>query len=94
MAKDPKRFQLLEQYVTYGLIADTVLFVLYLLFAGLGVIFLKVLLALLILGLSSLCLAVLYLNGELLRQRSLWMTCGAAAIILCLVVSLIANYPG
>lgn len=94
MAKRSKRYKVLEQYMTYGLIADGALFALYLLFAALGVPFLKFLTAILILGLSGLCLVVLYLNRELFRRRSLWMTCSAAAILICLFVSLITKFPG
>lgn len=94
MAKKSKRYKILEQYMTYGLFADGVVFLLYLLFAALGVPFLKFLTAILVLGLSGLCLWVLYVNRELTRRRSLWMTCGAVAIVICLCVSLITKFPG
>ena len=94
MAKHSDRYRMVEQYVTYGLIADAVAFGLYLLFAALGIPFLKFLTAVLILGLSCLCLWTLFVNHELTRRRSLWMTCSAIAIIVCLLVSIITKIPG
>lgn len=93
MANGNSRYKELDKLMTKVLIADGGILLLYLLFAGLGVGFLKVVLAILGLGLSGLCLGFLYLTNELLRKRSLWMTAGAAAVIICILVSLIANYP-
>ena len=93
MAKNNNRYKEMDALMTKVLIADAGIFVLYLLFSGLGIVFLKVVFAILGLGLSGLCLAFLYLTKELLRKRSLWMTAGAAAVIICILVSLIANYP-
>ena len=33
------------------------------------------------------------MSGELLRHRSLWMSAGALAILVCLLISLLLNYP-
>ncbi len=93
MARNNKRYRIMEQYMTCGLIADAGLFGLYLLCAGLGVIWLKVLLSIAIIGISGLCLGFLYLSKEILRPRSLWMSTAAAAIFVCLVVSLLTNFP-
>ena len=93
MAKNNNRYKEMDALMTKVLIADAGIFVLYLLFSGLGIVFLKVVFAILGLGLSGLCLGFLYLTNELLRKRSLWMTAGAAAVIICILVSLIANYP-
>lgn len=87
------KYQQLQQFLTYGIIAAAVLFVLYLVFAGLGIIWAKVVTAVLAILISFACLALLYLRKELLRQRSLWMTTAAAAIIVCLLFSLILNFP-
>lgn len=87
------KYQQLQQFLTYGIIAAAVLFVLYLVFAGLGIIWAKVVAAVLAILISFACLALLYLRKELLRQRSLWMTVAAAAIIVCLLFSLILNFP-
>ena len=86
-----KRFQKL---MSIALLADLGLFLLYFLFAALGVLWLKVILALLILGGSAVGLWILFSSQELLRQRSLWLSCGFFAIFICCLVSLILNYPG
>ena len=87
------KYHQLQQYLTYALIAAAGLFVLYLVFAGFGIIWLKVVTAVLAILLSFGCLALLYMRKELLRQRSLWMTTAAAAIIVCLIFSLVLNFP-
>ena len=93
MASKPNRYHQMERYMTYALIADTVIFIFYLIFAGLGIIWLKVLFLLAGLGLSGALLWFLYTTKELLRQRSLWITTGAAAIAVCILFSLILNFP-
>lgn len=93
MAKRRDRYQKLERYMTYALVADGILFVIFLFFAGFGVLWGKVLTALLAIGISGFCLYILYVSRELLRQRSLWMSVSAAAIILCTLFSLILNFP-
>lgn len=93
MAERQNRYKEMERYMTYALIADAVLFVLYLICAGSGVIWLKVILSILTIVLSGLCLGYLYLSRELLRQRSLWMTVCAGAVLVCVVASLILNFP-
>ncbi|MBQ2785643.1 MAG: hypothetical protein IJF02_03990 [Oscillospiraceae bacterium] len=87
------RYREMEQYLTIFLIASAVDFTLYLIFAGTGIIWLKVITAIFAILMPVLCLALLYLTKELLKQRSLWMTAGFFGIFLCTVVSLIANFP-
>lgn len=93
MAGKGIRYQQMEKYITYGLIADAVLFILYLIFAGFGIIWMKVILAVLAFLLSAAILGYLYLTKELLRPRSLWMSVAAASVIVCLLFSLILNFP-
>ena len=93
MARKPNRYKEMERYMTYALCADAAVFILYLIVAGNGIIWLKVILTILCLGLSGLLLWFLYTTKELLRQRSLWITAGAAAIAVCLLFSLILNFP-
>ena len=83
----------LDRYMTYVLISTGIAFVLYLLFALLGVIWLKVVLSILIFLVCAGVLAVLYLSGEIKKLRSRWMTLGAACTALCLLVSLITGCP-
>ena len=93
MGKRVNRYKQMERYMTAALLADTALFILYLIGAGLGTLWLKVLAAIVAIVLSSLCLVFLYLTKEILRRRSLWMTAAAAAILLCTLFSLILNFP-
>ncbi len=87
------RYRDLEQKMTLLIFADAAIFVLYLLFAGLGVIAMKVITAIIALLGSALMLGFLYMNGEILKKRSLWMSAAFAAIFLCTLVSLITNFP-
>ena len=93
MSDKPNRFKEFELFMTFALGIDAVLFVFYLIFAGLGIIWLKVILLLLVLAVSGYILWSLYMSRELLKQRSLWMSVGAVAIIVCMLFSLILNYP-
>ncbi len=88
------RYRELEYNMTRVLIADAAVFVLYMLFAALDVTALKVITAIIALLVSLLCLGYLYMTNELRRRRSLWMVTGAAAVLLCTLVSLILNWPG
>ena len=93
MAMKPNQYKGFERFMTIALCSDAIAFVLYMIFAGLGIIWLKVILTLVCFALSGYILWVLYNTKELLRQRSLWITAGAAAIAFCLFMSLILNFP-
>ena len=88
-----KRYKELEQMMARILIADVVVFALFALFAGLGVVAMKVICAIVTIIVSVLCLAFLYMTGELRKRRSLWMVVGFISVLVCLLVSLICNYP-
>ena len=90
---ESQRFKENERILAIGLIADAALFLLYLLMSGLGVVWLKWVLAVVAILLSAAGLAVLYLTGELRRQRSLYLSAGFAAVAVCIFISLILNYP-
>ena len=87
------RYKEFEQTMTLALLADAALFVLYLIFAGVGVVWLKVVLAVLTLVLSIGGLVMLYLSQELLKNRSLWLSCGFFAVLMCTLASLILAFP-
>lgn len=87
------RYKQMEELLTKILLADAAVFVLYLLFAGLGVIALKAITAIIAILVSGLCLAFLYMNGEMKKRRSRWMVMGFGAVLVCLLVSLLVNYP-
>ena len=93
MGKKNTRYTQMQQYMTYAILANVGLFVLYLIFAGFGVIWMKAIMAILSILLSLACLGFLYLCQELLRRRSQWMTLSAAALLLCTLMSLLLNYP-
>lgn len=87
------RYQDLSRLMTIALIIAAVFFVLYLIFAGVGIIWAKVLTAILAILVPVLCLGFLYMSQELLKQRSLWLTTGFGGILVCTVVSLLTNFP-
>ncbi len=87
------RYKEMERYMTYTLIADFCVFILYLIASGFGIIWLKVITAIIAISVSGLCLCFLYMTKELLRSRSLWMSVSAAAIVICLLFSLVLNIP-
>ena len=87
------RYKTMEKYMTWILLGDLCLFILFLIFAGIGIVWLKVTLAIIAILTSILCLAYLYLTQELLKNRSLWMSVSAAAILVCILFSLILNFP-
>ncbi len=93
MASKRSTYKQFEFYVTLGLILDVLLFIGFLISAGNGIIWLKVILAILTFFVSGLCIYVLYASQELLRPRSMWMTVGTVAVSLCLLASLLLNYP-
>ena len=85
------RYQKMELYMTGILLAALTLFVLYFVFAG--IVWVKVILSILIILICCLCLTYLYLTGELRKPRSLWMGTAAAALLVCLIVSLLLSFP-
>ena len=87
------RYKQIDQLLTRVLIADTAVFILYLIFAGFGLTALKVITVIIALLVSALCLVYLYMLGEFKKARSRWLVMGFGAIILCTLVSLILNYP-
>lgn len=88
------RYRELETIMTRVLIADAAVFVLFFLFSALALTALKVITAIVSILVSLLCLGYLYMTNELRRKRSLWMVTGAAAVLLCTIVSLILSWPG
>ena len=93
MANNQNRYKLFERLLTIILCVDTVAFIVYLISASIGILWLKVITAVICFALSAYILWVLYAAKEITKQRSLWITTGSAAIALCLLVSLITNYP-
>ena len=93
MAERKSNYKQLEFFLTIAVIANAVLFFIYMICAGTGVTWAKVFLAILCLLLSVGTLAVLYIKKELLRRRSMWMTLAAGAVLILLLFSLVLNFP-
>ena len=93
MPEKNNRYQELDRVMTMVIIATAVDFLLFLIFSGVGILWIKVLTAIFAIVAPLLCLGFLYLSKELLRQRSLWLTTGFGAILVCTIVSLICNFP-
>ena len=88
------RYREMESLMTKVIVGDALVFVLYLLFAGLGLTVVKVAAAIIAILGSLLGLGWLVITGEFSRRRSLWMVTGFIAIVLCVLVSLLLDYPG
>ena len=88
-----KRYKDIERFLTMVLLADAGVFLLYMIFAGIGLTFLKVVCTILCIVASIACLGLLYMTGEMKKARSRWLVLGFASIVVCLLVSLILNYP-
>ena len=83
----------MENLMTKIILADVLVFILYLICAGLGWTVLKVITAIIAIFGSLLCVGWLYLTGEFTRRRSLWMVTAFISIVICVVVSLVLGYP-
>lgn len=93
MEKSNNRYKDMERIITFALIGAAILFIIFLIASGTGNIWLKILCALVAAAISGGCLWILYQSQELLKERSLWMSVSAAAIIICIIASLLLNYP-
>ena len=93
MSNRPNRYKTMERYMSCALAVDLVLFIIFLIAAGNGIIWLKVICTIFSILISVLCLAFLYVTKELFRERSLWMSVSAAAILVCTIFALILNFP-
>lgn len=93
MAQDAKRYKQMEQLMTKTLIFSAVLFLVFLISAANGVVWLKVLTAIITIIICGLCLFYLYMTKLLTRPRSLWMTLAAGCLIFCIIFSLALNFP-
>ena len=93
MSRKRSRYKKMEAVVTAVLCVDAAIFLAYLIFAGIGLTGLKITAAVLCFLISGAVLYFLYMTRELLRKRSMWMTLAAACVIVCVLVSLILNFP-
>lgn len=93
MAKKLNRYKVMERNMLFVLLTDLLLFIFFLISAGNGITWLKVVLSLFVMIISLGSLGFLYLSNELLKRRSLWMGTAAAAMFLCTIFALILNFP-
>lgn len=93
MTKKTNRYKIMERNMSLVLLADLLLFIFFLIFAGNGIVWMKVILTIFIILVSLGSVAFLYLSNELLKRRSLWMGTAAVAILVCTLFSLILNFP-
>ena len=93
MARRKSKYKKMEFYITIALCVDAAIFLAYMIFAGMGLIALKVISAVMCFVISGAGLYQLFVSHELLRRRSLWMSLAAACIIICILFSLILKFP-
>ena len=93
MAERSNRYQEMDRTMTMIIIGTALDFLVFLICSGAGILWLKVITAIRAIVVPVLCLGLLYLSQELLRQRSLWLTTGFGSIFVCTIVSLICNFP-
>lgn len=91
--KKRNTFKQLEIRMTCVVGADLALFLLFLLAAGLGIGWLKVIMAILSITLSVLAIGFLVLIGEHTKARSRWLFAAFASIAVVILVSLLLGYP-
>ena len=97
MAQNDRRkknsFRKFESFLTKVILGELAGFLLMLLFAALGVGWLKWILAVAVILVSGAGCALLVSKQEHKRRRSWWMLAAFAGMLLCTLVSLIARYP-
>ena len=93
MEKKQPRFRQLESLLTLILYVDIALFLAYLITAALGLVVVKIILAVVAILIAAFCDWMLYCARELFRPRGLWLTCAFFSVVLCTAVSLICNFP-
>lgn len=87
------RYRQMESTMTKIILADVLIFVLYLVCSGYDWHIFKMITAIIAIIGSVLCLLWLYLTGEFGRRRSLWMVTLFVSIVICIAVSLLLGYP-
>lgn len=93
MPNHKERFQKMQQMITAALSGLFLLFIIFLIASGNGILWLKATIAIITILGCGLSLGFLYLSNELFRRRSLWISTAFAAILICTLASLILNFP-
>ncbi len=87
------RYREMENLMTKIILGDVLVFIAYLVTAGMGANVIKVISALVCVVGSSLGAGWLFLTGEFGRRRSLWMVTIFICIVICVLFSLVLGYP-
>lgn len=93
MRNNNNRYNQMQQIISAVLGGSLLFFIIFLIASGNGIIWLKVITAIITILSSGLSLGYLYLTQELLRRRSLWLSTAFAAILVCTLASLILYFP-
>lgn len=87
------RYREMESLMTKIILGDVLVFILFLVCSKMGWSVFKVITAIISIFGSLLCTGWLYLTGEFVRRRSLWMVTIFICIVICVAVSLLLGYP-
>lgn len=87
------RYREMERLMTKVILVDVLIFVLFLVCSKMGWSVFKVITAIISIFGSLLCTGWLYLTGEFVRRRSLWMVTIFICIVICVAVSLLLGFP-
>ena len=93
MATRNNRYRQMRKVMTYILLSNAAVFIIYLFAAGFNIVWLKTMTSIISITTSILTLGYLYLIQEMFKKRSLWMTAAAAAILFCVLYSLVLRFP-
>lgn len=93
MSESRSSYRAFERFLTIILFIALGMFVLYLLSAAFGWAVLKITCAVMGILLSAYGLWNLVVSKELMKARSLWLSCAFGSVILLTIVSLLCNFP-
>lgn len=83
----------MERLMTKVILGDVLVFILFLVCSRMGWSVFKVVTAIISIFGSLLCTGWLYLTGEFVRRRSLWMVTIFICIVVCVAFSLLLSFP-
>ncbi len=87
------RYREMESLMTKIILGDVLVFILFLVCSKMGWSVFKVITAIISIFGSLLCTGWLYLTGEFVRRRSLWMVTIFICIVICVAFSLLLGFP-
>ena len=93
MDRKNRSFSAMEKNMTLAILADLVIFTIFLFASGYGVTGLKIICAIFSILIPAACFCYLYLTHEWRKRRSQWLVAASLAIILCTLFSLILAFP-